>query len=443
MGFFNRKTTTKDVVKKSISGLSAGALRIFGSYGGGGTISSQLAYAYRRNVSALGDSVNRISRTVSTIPWRATEEGNVPISLEILNGDFPGINSTILIKELITSQLLTGEMWVILRGDVNRPPVAIDWIYPYQVSVLTFNTSRGLPDQINTSSNIDNKTYRLQTDSGYPRWIDDSGMNEILYYFGEIDSQYQRANPPLDPIQEEIEQLYAGSTHNTNLLKNGATLSGIISPKDGANIHEDDIKQIEKDLTEKFLGFSNAGKMMIMSRGVDFTQLNTSNLDMDYVNLMASSKQAIYGYMGIPLPLVMVGAETYDNYRAARLAFYDDAVFPAAQQLLSFFAQIAIRFGESEVGVEWDPTKIEPLRLRRTVAATALRETGVATPNEVREVLGLDPIDGGDILYIPANLVPIDPSGGASFEDTVEPIDDDTEFESEEEDSEEDDNGSD
>ena len=96
---------------------------------------------------------------------------------------------------------------------------------------------------------------------------------------------------------------------------------------------------------------------------------------------------------------------------------------PARSQAESDLMNGSPRYGEN-ISVQYDidsiPAMVERRRRVYENVTQAVRE-GIITRNEARERLGLDSIQGGDDILIPANLFPLSQLSGGSPADTQEP----------------------
>ena len=109
----------------------------------------------------------------------------------------------------------------------------------------------------------------------------------------------------------------------------------------------------------------------------------------------------------------MVGipdSQTYANVAEARLALYEETIIPLARRIESDLNEWLMPHFGDEVYFEYDIDEIPAIaeRRRRTYenVVSGVRE-GILTRNEARERLGLGEIEGGDDVYIGANLFPL------------------------------------
>jgi hypothetical protein len=137
------------------------------------------------------------------------------------------------------------------------------------------------------------------------------------------------------------------------------------------------------------------------------------------------AKQAIALTYKVPLPLVTVDATSFNNYTEAKLAFYDDAVIPLFDTIfgeLGDWLMPRYDLDPTEVRITYNLEQVTNLVMRRNRELKIRRESNVETVNELRaDIAGLDDQDGGDSIYLPATMVPIEQMEDLHDEPEVDP----------------------
>ena len=221
---------------------------------------------------------------------------------------------------------------------------------------------------------------------------------------------------PLSAAAVEVDQHNLASKHNSNLLNNGARPSGavIFKPKDDAglavNLNETQRQQLLTDLNNRFSGSGNAGRPMLLEGDFDWREMGLSPKDMDFINLKQMSATDIALCFGVPSQLVGVpDAQTYANVAEARLALYEETIIPHIKLIESDLNEWLVPQFDERLSLTFDTESIPALaeRKRKTYEnIVSAVNAGIMTRNEAREVIGLNPIDGGDDVYINASLFP-------------------------------------
>jgi len=131
---------------------------------------------------------------------------------------------------------------------------------------------------------------------------------------------------------------------------------------------------------------------------------------MDFAQLQQMAKYAVAMQYNLPLALITTDAQTFDNYKQANLALYDDAVLPLANRIfagLSSFLLPRFSLDPSKYRLSYDIDAITALSMRRQEELKLLKELDVFNDNEIRTKMGKDEYEGGDTHYKPANLIPV------------------------------------
>ena len=245
----------------------------------------------------------------------------------------------------------------------------------------------------------------------------ETGMSDVKHFkmWNPLNDYYGLS--PIQAASFDIDQHNMAAKHNLSLLMNGARPSGavIFKPKDESGmslqLSDSQRQQLMSDLNMRFSGSHNAGRPMLLEGDFDWKEMGLSPKDMDFLELKNMSARDIALCFGVPSQLVGVpDSQTYNNVSEARLALYEDTIIPLIRRVESDLNEwLAPRFGE-DISVRYDIDSIPAMAERRKKTyenvVQAVRE-GIISRNEARERLGYEPIDGGDDVYISANLFPL------------------------------------
>lgn len=370
------------------------------------------AYSFYESVSPLSDSVRKISEKIRTLSFGLkNKDGEIEKDHEIiqlLKNPGGGISSALFIEELTKSMLLTSENWVIARGNVDRPPLELAFVRPFEISVTT-SSKDGLPLLIQTTAPNDKRTYTREDGPNGFRYIDEMRLNEIIPNIAETTSdESTRGQSKLAGIKDDLEQLRNGKTHNLSLLKNGAKPSLIAMPKEGS-LQQDAVNSIAGYFKAQQQGANNAGNVWVQSKPLDIQGFGMTNTDMDYKDLQRDASYSVYNTFNIPLSLVSAETMTMDNYKISIRSLYTEAVFPEWRNIIPpLVAALAPRYKNLDGMVaDFDPLSIPAMRETWIDQMTSLRNSKSVSVNEARRAGGFEDIPGGDVVLIQANELPL------------------------------------
>ena len=367
--------------------------------------------------------VNEIANGAASVKF-GLYRGEQPIEshplLDLLMRPNPMNSQSEFFQEVYSYLLLAGNSYILKTGAENRSPSELYTLRPDRIKIVP--SKREIPASFDYVVN-GQTTARYEVDQS----TGSSDVKQIML-FNPLDDYYGLS--PLKAASVDIDQHNLSNKHNVMLLMNGARPSGAVvyRPKDesGSNTMLSDVQreQLRSDLLNRFEGSTNAGRTMILEGDFDYKEMGMSPKDMDFTGMKNFAARDIALCFGVPSQLVGIpDANTYSNMQEARLALYEETIIPMLRHIESDLNEWLVpQFGEDlnlKYLVDDIPAITERRRMIYDNVITAV-DKGIITRNEARERLGLEPIKGGDEVYIPANLFPLGAEVSAS-----EPQDDD------------------
>lgn len=210
---------------------------------------------------------------------------------------------------------------------------------------------------------------------------------------------------PLEAAMLSLDQNLAGQRWNLALLQNSATPSGVLQVKvSDANprgeITDDQYKRMRADFETNYQGIQNTGKPMIIEGGLSWSQMSLNPRDLDYTKGKEVTATDIALAFGVPGELLGLGDKTFNNYREARLALYEETVLPTMDGLKgSLNGWLTPAFGDG-LELDYDKDDIEVLQWKREQKYTSLSSANFLTQNEKREAVGHEAAEGWDVFVI-------------------------------------------
>lgn len=199
------------------------------------------------------------------------------------------------------------------------------------------------------------------------------------------------------------------------LIGNGARPSGVLTTDKTMN--DKTLDRIKADWISFQSGLVNSGKTVILEAGLKFEKISLSNADMQFIQSMNFQLQEICRMFRVPPRMIgdmTKGArgnvtEESQDYRNSVLTSHTDIWEARFDKHFDLRAQ--------SLEVDFDEARL--LKANQTVRYAAHRIgilSGFLKPNEARMAEGLNPVEGGDTLYPPANLAAVgsDTTGGGA-----------------------------
>ena len=359
---------------------------------------------YKKNVYVFS-CVRMIAMACAGIPWLAySMEGDRLVEIppnhplrELLARPNPFEGWGRFIEEVVSYLYLTGNSYIeLVTPDAkgNKPPRELYALRPDRVRIISGTPAQPVAGYIYS---VGGREVRIE-----PEWI------IHLRFFNPTDDFYGMS--PLEPASYPVDQNNESRAWNVALLQNSARPSGALVTPPGERLSDEEFERLREQLRELYQGSKNAGRAILLEGGLDWKPMSYSPADMDWLEGVKLSAREIALAFGVPPQLIGDReSSTYANYQEARKAFYAETVLPLMDWLKNEFnARLVSRFWPGVI-LDYDQDQIEALQEDRgELWDRAIRavERGVLTPNEARELLGYDPLPGGDSLFMPANLMP-------------------------------------
>lgn len=363
---------------------------------------------YRQN-AIVYRCVNEIANGAACIPFKAyqgeTELDQHPI-LTLLNRPNPMQAGVEYFQSVYSYLLLSGNNYAI-RSDVAGEVRELYLLRPDRVRVKPSKTTTPEGYEYVINGKVI-KTYDSNPLTG------ESEVKHMKLY-NPLDDYYGLS--PLMAAAVDIDNHNAINKHNISLLNNGARPSGAIVFKPTSDrgmpiqLSDGQRQQLQDDLDVKFKGPANAGRPLLLEGDFDWREMGLSPKDMDFLQQRNMAAKDIALCFGVPSQLIGIpDSQTYSNVQEARLALYEETIMPLARRIQSDLNEwLSPTYGD-DIRIEYDfdaiPAMVERRRRIYENVTQAVRE-GIISRNEARERLGLEPITGGDDVYIAANLFPL------------------------------------
>lgn len=183
-----------------------------------------------------------------------------------------------------------------------------------------------------------------------------------------------------------------------NFFKNGA-VPGLVL-KSPNTLSEKIKERMIQSWTIRYRPDSGGRRPLILDGGIEIDQISNTNFrELDFQHAILENEKIILKALGIP-PILMDSGNNA-NIRPNMRMYYLETILPIVKKL---------HFGlERYFGFELkenvtDVPALQPEMRDQSQYYTALVNGGIISPNEAREHLGFDTIEGQDDLRVPANI---------------------------------------
>ena len=247
-----------------------------------------------------------------------------------------------------------------------------------------------------------NVTIEADTDTYVSKYVYDGQIEyspkEIIHIKENSFYSIYRGVPRLKPAYRTMYLMDSMRKFQDNFFKNGAVPGLVLK---SPNTLSEKIKERMLQAWSTRYNPKNGGRRpLILDGGLEVDSLTKVNFkELDFQPSIAANEKVILEALGVP-PILLDGGNNA-NIRPNHRLYYLETVLPIVRKI----AYACERYFGFEL-VE-DVTNVPALQpeLRDQAAYYAtLVNTGIMSPNEARDALGKEPLEGHDDLRVPANI---------------------------------------
>ena len=226
----------------------------------------------------------------------------------------------------------------------------------------------------------------------------DYSPSEIIHIKENSFKSIYRGVPRLKPAFRTMQLLSSMRTFQDNFFKNGA-VPGLVL-KSPNTLSEKIKERMLQAWVARYNPQSGGRRPLFLDGGLTVENLTEVNFkDLDFQEGIKSNERIILEAMGIP-PILLDGGNNA-NIRPNHRLYYLETILPIVRKLgYAIERYFGFEVSEDVTGI---PALQPELRDQAAYYAT-LVNTGIMSPNEAREALGKDPVDGFDQPRVPANI---------------------------------------
>ena len=399
-----------NTTKKSWASLHAFFDRVLTSGAGKKTVSSQLE-EYR---SWVYIAASVIYRRVGTIPFKFYRNDNDE-EIKKDNPVYPTISKIFIdpnpfmeyrfVKQFIQLQLdLTGAAFLLREDDPFGRPARI---WPM----------------------ITNNLYKIEKGDTFKDWIKGYTFkvgNQYVTYRADNIMYFHYPDPkdPRDFCSPIKAQAYAIDidhyieVYERDFFKNSARPDMAIAYPENVEFEEEDAKRVIDMWKQKFQGEGHFHEVALLDRGAEIKDITPKNEDLALMTLASWSQQKVLAAYNVPPGKVgIVKDVNKSNAIGIDITFNSECIKPR----LDLQDEVITRGILQRFDPRLEIRHSNPIPRDREQDIDEIKQkVGVPiwTINEAREMEGGKPVDGGDIIYVPLNFIPLS-SGG--FKEPKEP----------------------
>ena len=177
------------------------------------------------------------------------------------------------------------------------------------------------------------------------------------------------------------------------------------------DLNDEKVKKLQKKFADGLSGPQNAGKIVPVPIGLTLTPLNVSLADAQFFELRKYSALQIAGAFGIkPNQINNYEKSSYSNSETQQLAFLVETM---SYRIKMYEEEINGKVLMPDEIADQKFYKFNERSILRTDSKTQMENlskavnNGIYMPNEAREYLDMPAAEGGDVLMVNGNYIPI------------------------------------
>ncbi len=222
----------------------------------------------------------------------------------------------------------------------------------------------------------------------------------------------------MSPLKAAAKSLTLSNNSDTSLIAsiNNGGANGMLFPDDDAfdTISPQLRSQIRSHLRKNSNPESN-GSFLVFPTKMGYTQFGQSPHDLQIIEAGKMSLRDLCNIYGYPSEMLNdPDNKTNSNKKESRRQLYLDLVIPTLVRdynelnkfVLPFFNNSTSNFKNYKYHISFDINAIEAIQVDNKDKVDWLSKAYWLTDNEKRAEMGYQEIEGGDVIYRPANLIP-------------------------------------
>jgi HK97 family phage portal protein len=235
--------------------------------------------------------------------------------------------------------------------------------------------------------------------------------HEVLFFrYFNPDDDY-RGLSPLQAAKLGIDQDYYAAQYNANFFLNSAQPGGVLETSE--NLIQEEFDRLLAQWNERHQGVAKGHQVALLEGGLTYKQTGISQRDMEFLEGRKYNREEVMAVYKIPKS--ELGLYEQINFATAKTmdrVFWTKTLVP--KMLLYeniLWSQFLSKLAGQEIWAEFDRTAIDALKEDlASLTDTSQKYWGMGVPfDTINETLGLGfpKIPGGDIGYLPFNMVPV------------------------------------
>lgn len=345
------------------------------------------------SIAAVYAAVKLYADTVAALPWDTyirIDGTRRPYRPRPRWMDFPIPNNPNFTgfdfkHRCVSSLLLDGNLFVLVLRDGQGNVVETRVLDPQKVEIK--------------SGEMGEPIYHVKTTDG----VTVLGPENIVHATLFATNENHRGLSPIEHHKVTLGLAAATQIFSAKFYENNASVGGVV--KVPGELTADQAEALRSGFGRRHEGVTNAFKVAVLTGGADYQQLGAKVSDLQLIDTMHYSVEAIARLYGVPLHLLQVpgGNTSYASVELIGIEWLRLGLGPLIARLEAAFQRLVPGSEQTFLKFTLDGLLRATTQERYNAYATALNN-GFLSVNEVRSLEDRSPVDGGDKYWKPLNI---------------------------------------
>jgi len=338
--------------------------------------------AIAREVGAMGFKLYRVKQN-------KTEEVEQHEALDTLYHVNDFMTKTELINLTVVYKKLTGKaFWYVLK-EAGR----VKEIYPLRPDYIKIIPEENIEDGFV-------KRYEYQI----PGEAKINFEPEEIIYFNQADPLNIRDGVGLgEAAASPIDMTVFAEEWNRNFFFNNAIPNAILSIK--GNVPGEQLERFKKEWRNKYQGRKKNSQLAVIGGEAKLEEFGGKARDSAFLEGLEWARDKILAIAQVPKSILGITDDVNRaNAEATEWIFAKRVIRPEMEAIVDTLNEFYIKDYGEDLFLDYDDPTPEDKEAKAKYYEKAWNKW--MTTNEIRQDLGLDEVEGGDIMYFPANLLP-------------------------------------
>jgi HK97 family phage portal protein len=193
------------------------------------------------------------------------------------------------------------------------------------------------------------------------------------------------------------------------LFENRARIGGVVTQKE--KVSEPDLNRLRESFKQKHHGAKQAGKTMFLPYGMEFNRDTMSPEELSFIEGRKLNRTEIMAAFDVPEGILTAENVNRSNAEVAAFTHAKYGIFPRCERFAQKINErILPRYGNeaNRLFCAFEEVIPEDREFNLKERTESVRGN-IITINEARSQIGLDPVDWGDVMWMPFNTSPVEP----------------------------------